>query len=143
MKVIFFSDVHNDTKSLEMLLSEEEGIFYCLGDSELSEEYLKKNKIISVAGNCDNNNLPLYLTLDLEGNKILLLHGHTVDVKYTLNKLYYLTKSNDCNIVIFGHTHQQLDYKNDVHFYNPGSLRDSKTYLVYEDNKFTFRKLRC
>lgn len=90
MKIIFFSDVHKDIDSLERLLKQEQGIFYCLGDSELSKETLDKYNIISVKGNCDISNLPNHLIITLDDKKVLLLHGHTVDVKYDLTKLYYL-----------------------------------------------------
>lgn len=141
MKKIFFSDVHKDIPSLLKLLNSEDGMFYCLGDSELSNDILTKYNIISVKGNCDNALLPESMILEIDGNKILLLHGHTVNVKFDLNRLYYLTKSNDCNIVIFGHTHRMLELKEDITFYNPGSLRDGQTYIVYENNEFKFKRL--
>ncbi|MFI3329844.1 MAG: YfcE family phosphodiesterase [bacterium] len=142
MKTIFFSDVHKDIDSLERLLKQEQGNFYCLGDSELSKETLDKYKIISVKGNCDISNIPNHLIITLDDKKVLLLHGHTVDVKYDLTKLYYLTQSLDCSIAIFGHTHIVLKIEEDISFYNPGSLRDGQTYIVYENNEFIFKKLR-
>ncbi len=142
MKLIFFSDVHNDIESLNKLIKKENGTFYCLGDSELSKDILNKNNIISVKGNCDFSDLPLHLIIEVDGKKVLLLHGHTLDVKYSLNKLYFFTQSVDCDIAIFGHTHKELEISDDISFLNPGSLRDGQTYIVYENNKFNFKKLR-
>lgn len=137
MKIIFFSDLHNDIKVLENLLEKEQGVFYCLGDSKLSEDQLDKYKINSVLGNCDNIDLPLELVLNIDDKKILLVHGHKFNVKYNLNNLYFYSKSMDCDYVIYGHTHIQ---SKDDNLYNPGSLKN-KTYLIYENNYFKFMRL--
>lgn len=142
MKIIFLSDIHNDTNTLEILFNKEkDSIFYCLGDSELSLEQLNDYNIISVRGNCDNINLPLNKIIEIDNKKILLLHGHTQDVKYGLLKLSYYTKSLNCDIVIFGHTHQELMLKEDILFLNPGSLRDGQTYIKYENKEFKLKRL--
>ncbi|MFI3251521.1 MAG: YfcE family phosphodiesterase [bacterium] len=141
MKIIFFSDLHNDIDSLERLVSREEGIFYCLGDSELSNEQLKKYNIISVKGNCDNIQLPNELIIEIENKKVLLTHGHMFNVKFTLNNLYYHTKSSMCNIVIFGHTHRITKVEEDITMYNPGSIRDNGSYIVFENDKFEIKYL--
>ncbi len=142
MKKIFFSDVHKDEISLRELLRIETGQFYCLGDSELNNEELKEYNIISVKGNCDTTDLEDYIILEDACDKILLVHGHKFNVKFTLNNIYHFAKSLNCNIVIFGHTHLPLEITEDVSFYNPGSLRDGQTYITYENKQITFKKLR-
>lgn len=141
MKTIFFSDVHKDLISLKKLLEIEKGVFYCLGDTEISSELLEKYNIISVRGNCDISKLPDNLIIELDESKVLLTHGHLYNVKYTLDNIYYQAKSLCCNIAIFGHTHMITRVEEDVLLLNPGSLRDSKSYLVYENNQFKVKYL--
>ncbi len=140
MKTIFFSDVHNDLSSLEKLVSKEEGVFYCLGDTELSDEVLRKYNIISVRGNCDSNNCPTELVVLVDNYKILLTHGHLYNVKFSLNNLYYHTISANCDVVFFGHTHKITKIEEEIKMYNPGSLRDG-SYIVYENNEFKIKYL--
>lgn len=141
MKIIFFSDIHKDINSLEKLLKKEEGIFYSLGDSCLSNEELDKYNIISVKGNNDKAILNEEIIIEVDNYKILLLHGHTKHVKFGLNKLYYYTQSINCNAVIFGHTHKLFEMDDVIKMFNPGSLKDGQTYIVYENNKFIFKRL--
>lgn len=141
MKLIFFSDLHNDIESLNKLLNKEQGEFYCLGDSCLDEEKLKMYNIKSVKGNCDRCKLNEEIILEVDNNKMLLLHGHKQHVKFGLNKLYYYTQSLNCNVVLFGHTHRVYEMDETIKMFNPGSLRDGQTYIVYENNKFTFKRL--
>lgn len=141
MKIIFFSDVHKDLISLRKLLSVEKGIFYCLGDSEISIEILNKYNIISVRGNCDTSKLPEDLIIELNESKVLLTHGHLYNVKSTLDNIYYHAKSLCCDVAVFGHTHMITRVEEDILLLNPGSLRDSQSYLVYEDNEFKMKYL--
>lgn len=141
MKTIFFSDVHNDIKSLKKLLEKEQGVFYCLGDSELTKEELDEYNITSVRGNCDIQNFKDNIIIILNDKKVLLTHGHLYNVKFTLNNLYFYAKSVECDIVIFGHTHVITHIDEEIQMYNPGSLKDSKSYLVYDNNKFELKYL--
>lgn len=141
MKIIFFSDVHKDIDTLKELLNKEQGIYYCLGDSEISKEVLEDYNVISVRGNCDTDNFADNLVVNINNKKILLTHGHLYNVKFTLNNLYFYAKSINSDIVVFGHTHMVTKIEDDINMYNPGSLRDSKSYLVYENNEFKIKYL--
>lgn len=141
MKTIFFSDLHKDIDSLERLLSKEDGIFYSLGDSELSKDILDSYNIISVCGNCDKNEFTENIVIKLDELNVLLTHGHNFNVKLTLNNLYYYAKSINCDIVLFGHTHKITQIKEDVVMLNPGSIKHGKSYIVYEDKVFTIKYL--
>lgn len=141
MKTIFFSDVHYDLSSLEELISKEEGIFYCLGDSEFPKEVLEKYNIISVRGNCDKVAFDNELIIKIDNLNILLTHGHLHNVKYTLDNLFYYTQSKDCNVVVFGHTHRITFIDENIKMYNPGSLKEQRSYLIYENNEFKIKYL--
>ncbi len=142
MKIIFLSDIHKDIESLELLLLKEKDCrFICLGDSELTEKQLSKYNIKSVKGNCDYIELPLSEIIEIDNKRILLLHGHTVDVKFGLLKLSYLTKSLNCDIVVFGQTHQEMIFNDDILYVNPGSLRYGQTYILYEEKEFKIKRL--
>lgn len=141
MKTIFFSDLHKDIETLEKLLNKEEGVFYSLGDSELSKVILDSYNIISVCGNCDINEFEDNLIIKLDEFNVLLTHGHNFNVKFTLNNLYYYTKSINCDVVLFGHTHKITQINDDVIMLNPGSLKQSKSYIVYENKEFKIKYL--
>ncbi len=143
MKIIFFSDVHKDYLVLEELLNKEkDSLYYCLGDSQMSTTYLDKLNIISVKGNCDVAKLNKELIIKVDNKKILLLHGHAFSVKYNLMNLMYYTKECNCDIVIFGHTHKVCEiYDKDITMLNPGSLKESRTYILYENKEFKIKRL--
>lgn len=142
MKIIFFSDLHNDISSLEILQKKEKDARYiCLGDTELSLKQLTNYNIESVKGNCDDIDLPLTKIIEVDNKKILLLHGHTCNVKFGLLNLSFFTKSLNCDYVVFGHTHQELILKEDITYINPGSLKYGNTYILYENEKFVIKRL--
>ena len=81
-----------------------------------------KIKGYSVVGNCDRADGARENTLELEGHRILLTHGHLYRVKQTMNHLYYKAKEAGYDIVVFGHTHAPFLEKADgIWFFNPGS----------------------
>ena len=84
MTTIFaFSDIHEKTLPQYLLdIAAESDYVFFLGDgaARLGELVLHKN-FYGVAGNCDSLPLPKEVTLDVEGVKILLTHGHAYGVK--------------------------------------------------------------
>ena len=107
----------------------------CLGDGQSSDDFYVKNAIISVKGNCDTAELPIIEFTEINGKKALLTHGHMYDVIFGINKLYYLAKENQCEYLLYGHTHiQNLEVYDGITFLNPGSLLDDRYALIDEEN---------
>lgn len=96
-----------------------------------------KIQCIAVAGNCDPRNQEVTeRTLEIEGHRIFLTHGHLYNVKRSINNLYFKAQQSRTDIVIFGHTHvSYLDKAENIWFLNPGSPSlprsgRSKTYAL-------------
>lgn len=99
--------------------------------------------VYAVRGNCDCFYVPHMgdveetLTLNIDGVKLFITHGHRYGVKSGLGALIAQAVKEDADAVIFGHTHEPLDmtllpeHTNErfgiclhkpLHVFNPGSL---------------------
>ena len=64
-------------------------------------------------------------TIEFEGKKIFMTHGHLYDVKYGLERIAARAYADGADIVLFGHTHEPFNsYKDGVYYFNPGSIRE-------------------
>lgn len=88
--------------------------------------------IAFVGGNCDPSIYPISLkeqltapvkqVLTVNGQNILIVHGHREGVDFGFNKLGLEMKFSNCKTAFFGHTHiaEEVVIKNNK-FINPGS----------------------
>jgi putative phosphoesterase len=139
MRVIAVSDTHGGSDLLlaavrhaghtDMLLHLGDGIRDC---AALDGKY--DGEIHMVRGNCDFAPYDVYERLiPLDGVIVYMTHGHLLDAKATLNKLWLKGREVGADIVCFGHTHAPLlDKQGKVTLLNPGSLRHGKTYALLE-----------
>ncbi len=82
------------------------------------------------------------LKFELDGKKILLIHGHYQGVKSNLNELEKKAKEEKADICIFGHTHREVQLKKDgIIYLNPGALQDRK-YVIYDGKTFEQKLLK-
>lgn len=134
MRIVVFSDSHNDFFSLKevMRVQATAEAFIHLGDGRKEFEYICTNypfKIMRcVTGNCDWG-MPGEIsdTLAVEGKKILFTHGHTFGVKSGLDKLKSYARGIKADIVLFGHTHDALElYEDGIYYMNPGSISNPR-----------------
>ena len=81
---------------------------------------------VSVRGNCDPfSDAPLTETVEWNGTRILLLHGHTVSGRLALR---LLAQQERADVVLFGHSHvPSIETVNGVLLINPGSLSRPRT----------------
>lgn len=98
-----------------------------LGDYVSDGEALRQlapKPVITVKGNGDfGNDAPVQEIISLGGARILLLHGHTVGVKYSLDRLAYLAAENDVQCACYGHTHiSGIDWVGGVLLVCPGAF---------------------
>ena len=114
---------------LHALFVEEPDSCIFLGDGErdllrLQEKY-PLLPIIAVQGNCDpRSQLPMKLTVELEGHRIFATHGHRYEVKQDpdLTVLRYTAKAERAEIALYGHTHTPYqEYRDGILLLNPGS----------------------
>lgn len=133
MRLVVISDSHGDRWRLFDAIENEPtaDYIYFLGDGykelELAlDTFGDKHKFISVKGNCDLGcTAPLKDIRTINGVKIYATHGHGERVKYGTYNLEYEAEKENCQLVLYGHTHQSdILYKEGVHYFNPGSLHD-------------------
>lgn len=130
LRILVISDVHGDRANLNKVLltqSKAEVVIF-LGDGADDVEQAKINfpekMFIMVRGNCDwGCKLPIEEVRTIEGKKIKATHGHMYNVKSTYSDIIYSAFGDNCNIVLFGHTHTAFtDYNDGLYIMNPGSL---------------------
>ncbi len=149
-KLIVLSDTHGNRKGVEALrarIAENDFVIH-LGDGagdlrELMREY--PDKMYLCAGNCDF--FSPYLeegVLEVEQVRIFYCHGHKYGVKRDLTALAQEAKRQNCDVALYGHTHQALISKIDgVTLINPGTLHydidrgGSYCYLVIHKKEIT------
>jgi len=131
LRIIVLSDTHGNYNALDSVISrntDADWIFH-LGDGEreldryvISHPFIA-SKIIHVAGNCDGGSLSNdFFILPVSEHKILATHGHLYGVNRSLERLKILAYTNECDIVLFGHTHIRYEsYENGLYILNPGS----------------------
>ena len=149
-KIIVVSDSHGNVSAVEGLrpLIAENDIFVHLGDGAqdiraITAEF--PEKVYFCGGNCDFfTAYPTEGVMEVEGVRIFYCHGHRYGVKNSLDTLAQVAKSRDCDIALYGHTHEaKITQIDGVTLVNPGTLRyaldrgGSYCYLVVNGSKFT------
>lgn len=131
MKIYIFSDSHGNCMPMLNVLQNNAGDYdfvIHLGDYSDDTKYIDRTIGITpslyVSGNNDyGSKFPATRTVELEGVKIFMCHGHTLGVKSSLNSLYYSAVSNSCSVALFGHTHSPFsDDESGILICNPGSI---------------------
>lgn len=138
--ILIISDYHKKENEVLNLIKElnPEHVL-CCGDGESELDFYSENNIISVKGNCDYVSLPLTKVIEIEGKRFVIVHGHNHDVYFDVFKLYLLAKSENCDYVLYGHTHKQYyeEYEG-VTIINPGALKEGN-YAFITKGEVVFR----
>ncbi len=137
MKLLVLSDSHGAVDAMRLVVERErpDGVLFlgdCLRDAELLQESYVNLKIEAVPGNCDWGSLdePERL-IELDGVRLLMMHGHTRGVKYGGMNAYYAAREMGADVLLYGHTHRPMvDYDGTLYTMNPGSIRYTGTYGV-------------
>lgn len=127
MKIGVIGDTHRNYKYIDKAIGHLKKCELILhtGDNFQDSKYI--NKItgidtIGIKGNCDFEDVEDEIVFDVEGYRILLCHGHKYDIKYSLRSIKTRALELNVDIVIFGHSHIPVNYKEDeILFLNPGS----------------------
>lgn len=154
-KVLIMSDSHGFEDEVNQLKerykNKVDGMIHC-GDSELDSNHSAMEGFYRVAGNCDYD--PDYeeeLTIDIEGVRFFIAHGHQHNVKMTLDPITYRASEKQATIVCHGHSHLAHATKiGNQLVINPGSIRlprgrreETFTILSWDNKTFnvTFYQL--
>lgn len=129
MLIAVVSDTHRGMKYIKLAkdIIKKADILIHLGDNIEDAEVLKQSfdgEVYVVAGNCDYSvKYPKEGIIEVNGRKIFFTHGDLYGVKSSINNIYYRGRELQADIVLFGHTHEQLIEKEDgITLMNPGSL---------------------
>lgn len=89
----------------------------------------KKMTIYAVRGNVESvPSGPPYLRVETLGQvRTLIVHGHRLGVKNTLDDLAANAREKEATIAVYGHTHvPRIKWHRGVLTINPGALRDGR-----------------
>ena len=131
MKLLVLSDSHGnvDNMARAVELTQPRHILHlgdCLRDAQALHERFPDLPMDTVPGNCDwgQTGEPERL-LEIEGIRILMLHGHTRHVKSSPMAAVYAAREYGADVLLFGHTHVPLvDYDGTLWVMNPGAAGD-------------------
>lgn len=131
LKLLILSDSHGDLNNMRLAIEYENprAVFH-LGDHDSDAAALARKfpnlPFYYVSGNCDGL-FPCasdQLLTELEGVRILAVHGHKHNVKFGMMSLYMAAQEKQAQLVLFGHTHRPFAEENGgIHFLNPGSCK--------------------
>lgn len=142
MKIIVFSDSHNDVMTMFDMAKKEapDAVMHLgdhYGDALALKEMLSGIPLYCVPGNTDKESADKYEEIvELCGKRILLTHGHVQDTSGDRNGIrnlfIYGAQEKGADIILFGHTHEPfLHWCNGVWIMNPGRIgrKSLKKYI--------------
>lgn len=139
MDIAVFSDSHGKVSRMKKVIENcGADVVIFLGDGisdiELIEKTDRRRRIYTyVRGNCDFSfsDVPTVKEFEFECVRFLIMHGHTMNVKYGTELLEKYARSRNADIVLYGHTHtpdnRYLSGENGekpLYVFNPGSIGD-------------------
>lgn len=136
MKLGIMSDSHYNWDAIDeaVCLADDVDIWFHAGDSIDDAQYLEKvsgKKVYAVTGNVDwTSDGPANILVDIAGISIFMTHGHTYNVKATLDYLNEQAENLNADFVIYGHSHVGLKKNICARlFVNPGSVSEPRDGL--------------
>lgn len=127
MRIAVVSDTHHRWQAVAEAVRKDGGIDYLIFLGDLAEDGEKLQKALQipatiVRGNCDSiGSVPEEALITLENVRILACHGHRYGVKNGLDRIIYRGLEQQADVVLFGHTHQAIEMRDDIYLFNPGS----------------------
>ena len=131
MRIAVFSDSHGDLRQMRRVTAAQkpDTVFHLgdyTADAEALHDLFPEIPLYSVAGNNDYRAaVPLTLTLEMEGVKLILTHGHTFGVHAGCERLLHYALEQNARAALFGHTHSAFcEEREGVWLLNPGRAAD-------------------
>ncbi|MBO6054455.1 MAG: metallophosphoesterase [Oscillospiraceae bacterium] len=128
MRVLVFSDSHGDVEAMKRACEQynPDWVLHlgdCIRDAVTLQKELKLNNCCMVTGNCDLCSRGMdQRTLELQGVRIFLTHGHTYRVKFSPLRAILAAEEAQAQILCYGHTHAPLcEQRNGMWILNPGA----------------------
>lgn len=159
-RIIVVSDSHGDAEKLQAAFDQaarhgkiDYAVFLGDGASDFesmqSSLFLQGIMCYAVKGNNDWRSMePSELTFTVNNVRFFACHGHTRQVKYGLDRLWFAARERETAVVLYGHTHRErIDLEHGIHLINPGAaceryrLGSAYAEILVEDNGFVRPKL--
>lgn len=134
MKILVFSDSHGNTSRMISAIADHlpaVDLIIHLGDGVRDIEYVQNIypdiPVVSLKGNGESYSREKCI-LDLEGIRIMCIHGHTYGVKEDITRAAMCAVTDECDLLLYGHTHRAHDTlftspdSRQVRLFNPGSV---------------------
>ncbi len=142
-RILVFSDSHGNMENMEKIIENLINVDYIIhlgdhaNDARKLEDYYPDQNIIYVSGNCDFcDPQPAEKSLEIDGFKFFITHGHPYGVKISLAHLKMQAVKNGYDCILFGHTHVPLCEKFEkTLLLNPGSARESYGIIEIENGE--------
>jgi len=131
MKMLVFSDTHGylgNAKNVIEKIGKNVSCVIHLGDHDNDAKQLEvlypNLKVYYVRGNNDYfYDTPYDTEININGNKILLTHGHLQKVSWNFSNISYWAEEKEADLVLFGHTHRPfIDFDGKTKIFSPGSI---------------------
>jgi putative phosphoesterase len=145
MRLLVLSDSHGRADRIREAVSRARGadMILFLGDGLRDLALLEDGdaaRLCAVRGNCDgslffSDDVPEERFLALDAYHILMMHGHTHDVKYGIDRAVAYAAARGADALLYGHTHERKDtylpagtvvgktvLEKPMHVFNPGSI---------------------
>jgi len=137
MKILLISDTHGDTSLLTNVIlpkyKNEVQMAIHLGDFAadlLDMQPIYPNLPMVGVGGAFEMKEKTERTLIVGSTikrRVLIMHGHTVNVKFDLSRIAYYAQEKNVDACFFGHTHIATQFtKSGIFFMNPGSLTEPR-----------------
>ena len=134
MKILVFSDSHGLHENIRAAVAAHEAntdLIIHLGDGVSDMQYVSsffpQIPCITINGNRESYTGETRV-LDLDGVRILCMHGHSHGVKGGRLRAAYAAAEADASLLLYGHTHVPddsffaLEGGKKIHLFNPGSI---------------------
>lgn len=134
MKILVFSDSHGNTSRMISAIADHRAsldLIIHLGDGVRDLEYVSslypEIPTVSLKGNGETFSRDKCI-FDLEGVRIMCIHGHTYGVKEDITRAAMCAVTDECDLLLYGHTHMPHDSlftspdEKNVRLFNPGSI---------------------
>ncbi|MBQ3048266.1 MAG: metallophosphoesterase family protein [Clostridia bacterium] len=126
MKILLISDSHGrKTEVTNLICNTSCDYVFFMGDGLRDVDEIDDSIIKKVCGNCDFFSSEAVTRFEnIDNYKIMITHGHEFRAKNGFDNMVSYAKKHNCNIVVFGHIHQQTNkIINDVLLVNPGAFK--------------------
>jgi putative phosphoesterase len=158
-KILVMSDTHGDTTLAEKILNKHQDVDMVIHlgdyfrDADKLHELYPNLKFEYVYGNSDFmiGDVPVEKLLEVEGQRILLTHGHRYSVKWGIDRLRSKAQNENIQLLLYGHTHiSQIFQGPGYTILNPGSISDPRGYddesyalVLIENSKISVELMRA